>query len=117
MWGAGKPLSARLDEWRDTYNRSNYLNVGNMDYMFEFIEKLYAEEKNLHYGKTREEHAAYNKAMAELNDKFKEELFKDLCIEDNPKRDLLFQKAWDSGHASGWHEVWNHAVELVDLIK
>ena len=54
--------------------------------------------------------------QARLEAEFREELFRDLKIADHPKRDLLFQKAWDRGHASGYAEVYNVALDLVDLI-
>ena len=35
----------------------------------------------------------------------------------HPKLGLLYQKAWDLGHSSGYDEVAIHFGELVDLIR
>ncbi|HPM74183.1 MAG TPA: hypothetical protein PLA71_00510 [Saccharofermentans sp.] len=52
-----------------------------------------------------------------LHEKFKTDLYKDLGIEDSPKRDMLFALAWDHGHADGLHNVYYHASEMAPLIK
>ena len=44
-------------------------------------------------------------------------MFEELDIADNPKRDLLFNKAWELGHSYGLSEVYHYADELVCLIK
>ena len=50
-------------------------------------------------------------------EEFKKDLFEDLGIEFNPKRDKLYSLAWEKGHSSGFSEVYNYACELVDLIQ
>ena len=50
-------------------------------------------------------------------EEFQTDVFKELGIENNSKKNLLLSKAWDIGHASGYHEVYYYAAELVDLIK
>lgn len=51
-----------------------------------------------------------------LHEQFKEDLLEELGVTDNPKADLLFAKAWESGHSGGYYEVYNVALDLVDLI-
>jgi hypothetical protein len=41
---------------------------------------------------------------------------KDLGILDNPRADILMRIAWEHGHSAGYHEVYNYAAELVELI-
>jgi hypothetical protein len=48
--------------------------------------------------------------------KFKTDLFEDLGIQDHPKKELLYSKAWERGHAHGFAEVYNHACDLAELI-
>jgi hypothetical protein len=48
---------------------------------------------------------------------FKDDLLRELEIVSNPKADLLFQKAWERGHADGYENVYAIACDLVDLIK
>lgn len=59
----------------------------------------------------------YGQAHSAADLRFKLDLFKELGIETNPKRDLLFQKAWDRGHSSGLAEVHTCAMDLVELIE
>jgi hypothetical protein len=53
----------------------------------------------------------------ECREAFKRDLLADLGIADHPKADRLFELAWDYGHASGYSEVYNYALELVDLLN
>ena len=41
---------------------------------------------------------------------------KDLGILDSPKADKLMSIAWEEGHAYGYHEVYQYARDLVELI-
>ena len=34
----------------------------------------------------------------------------------HPKADDLYRLAWDYGHSSGWSEIENYYVELLDLL-
>lgn len=49
-------------------------------------------------------------------DEFKNDLFEELGITENPKRDILFAKAWENGHSSGLYEVYSISNDLVELI-
>lgn len=60
---------------------------------------------------------AYQNETARLLNEFESDLFEYLGIRDNPKRDLLFSKAWDIGHAHGYGEVLSYAEDLVELIE
>jgi len=59
----------------------------------------------------------YWEASNKKTEEFKKDLFEDLGIEFNPKRDKLYSLAWSLGHSSGFSEVYNCACELVDLIQ
>jgi hypothetical protein len=59
----------------------------------------------------------YKDEKSKLYDEFKADLFADLGIETNPKKEKLFSKAWEDGHSSGYGEVYSCALDLVDLIK
>ena len=76
-------------------------------------------EVNLPYASRIENPAvyyAYYEQQNALEDKFKADLFDDLGITDNPKANLLYAKAWEFGHSSGYSEVYSYACDLVDLI-
>jgi hypothetical protein len=59
---------------------------------------------------------AYQKEDARVHTLFEKDLFEDLGITDHPKKGLLFSKAWEMGHSSGYHEVYTVAQDLVELI-
>ena len=40
-----------------------------------------------------------------------------LGITDNPKADAMLYIAWQDGHSSGYYEVYNRALDLVELIR
>lgn len=60
---------------------------------------------------------AYHAAEQAVYDKFKNDVFADLGISDNPRRQVLFSKAWERGHSSGLQEIYNVACDLVELIE
>lgn len=72
------------------------------------------------YAKYEKEQREYKSRLAahktELHEQFKEELFEELGITNNPKRHRLFEKAWEQGHGCGYAEVYSYACDLVDLI-
>lgn len=49
--------------------------------------------------------------------RFKEALFKHLDIVYNPRREVLFSKCWELGHADGLDKVVYWAETLVSIIK
>ncbi len=65
----------------------------------------------------RQARIAAAKVEAEKEAAFKAQLFKDLGIEDHPKKDILYRIAWEWGHAYGLHEVRTYAEDLVELIR
>ena len=77
-------------------------------------------EEELIRSKLKQEVQSIYKSMLQSNtdkmEEFKRDLFKDLDIEDNPKRELLYDKAWEMGHAYGFSEVYSKACDMVDLI-
>ncbi len=81
-----------------------------------------------HAGATRAEFEAAKEAaealrkahradQARLNAKFEADLAELHGVTGNPKASLLFAKAWDLGHSSGYSEVASYYDDLVCLIK
>lgn len=48
---------------------------------------------------------------------FKQDLFKEFGVEDDPAREIIFRKAWDVSHSGGYHEVYFEFSELMDFVK
>ena len=53
----------------------------------------------------------------ELKYQFKGTLEREHNLVGHPKADLLFEKAWDLGHASGLQDVESYYADLAELIK
>lgn len=69
------------------------------------------------YGKyNTPEGKLYREEESRLMKQFKQDMFEELGIENNPKREILFRIAWEYGHSYGLHEVFSYAEELVELI-
>ena len=66
------------------------------------------------YRKTKD---AYKKEKRRLYLEFTEDIAREFGVQDNPKRDLLFSKAWELGHSAGYSEVYGYYEDLVDLIR
>ena len=82
-------------------------------------EEIDAKEKELLIEANNAFIAHSTKRQKEINEKrleFKMDLAKENGVEDNPKLDLLWEKAWDLGHSCGLNEVSNYFMNLVDLI-
>lgn len=59
----------------------------------------------------------YSEDQDRLERLFKEHLFTEHGVLDNPKRHKCFTMAWDYGHSAGYGEVASYFDTLVDLIK
>lgn len=58
----------------------------------------------------------YNNETKRLNEMFKIDLFEEYGIENYPKKEKVFEYAWDRGHSSGFSEVEIYFEELVQLL-
>lgn len=59
----------------------------------------------------------YDAESAKLHQEFKNDLFEEFGVSDNPKRFKCFDLAWEHGHSSGYEEVYNYFCDFVDLIR
>lgn len=58
----------------------------------------------------------YHLSKQKLINEFKQDLFVDFGVENNPKRNMVFDLAWEYGHSSGLEEVYNQFDRFVELI-
>lgn len=65
----------------------------------------------------REEVAHYNAISASLENDFRNDLEEYFGVTTNPKKDILYWKAYQHGHSSGLHEIANVYSDLVELIQ
>ena len=61
-------------------------------------------------------HNEYHQAVGRIEDSFRQALFVELGIENHPKRDKFYAKAWDRGHSGGLNEVASELEDLVELM-
>ena len=59
----------------------------------------------------------YNDESAKLHREFRDDLFEDYGVSDNPKRFKCFELAWEHGHSSGLEEVYGYFGDFVELIQ
>jgi hypothetical protein len=59
----------------------------------------------------------YYDEEAKLHREFRDDLFEDYGVNDNPKRFKCFELAWERGHSSGVEAVYNCFGDLVVLIE
>lgn len=60
--------------------------------------------------------AEYQAASAILADEFRADALADSGLTGDPAGDVLFDKAWEDGHAHGHSEVLNELERLVDFL-
>jgi len=60
---------------------------------------------------------AYKNESADLEALFKADLEEEYGTKDNPRKDVLYRKAYDLGHSYGYQSVEAHYSELVELIE
>ena len=61
--------------------------------------------------------AAFNSEVWRISDAFRRHLEEHYETSDSPKKQLLWDKAWEHGHSAGLHEVEYWYDELVNLVK
>ena len=59
----------------------------------------------------------YNKDEKDRYEAFVNDLYDEFDVQNNPKKELLYAKAYEMGHSSGFSEIYNYFSELVDLIR
>jgi hypothetical protein len=79
------------------------------------IEADKAEKKKLSFDEKIRN--GYYNIDNETASEFKDDLFLDEGVSDNPLKDDAYQMAWEDGHSAGFSEVRNCFYSLADLIR
>ena len=61
--------------------------------------------------------SAYRRRESEIREEFKQGALKALNLTEHPKAELLWDMAWEDGHASGLMEVWITINRYAQLLK
>jgi hypothetical protein len=82
------------------------------------IENIEAGKYNSEIEYTTETRKAWREDTHRLHHEvFKNDLFIEHGVTENPKANKAFEMAWDRGHSSGLEEVAREFEEIVELIK
>jgi len=84
------------------------------------IEKLHEKEGDLLAERKSiltDMRVAYDDESGELVKRFRAALEVEYGLENHPKRDKIWIKAWDEGRSSGFREVLNIYDDLVELVS
>jgi len=65
----------------------------------------------------RYERERYEANSRKRHVEFKADALEELSLTNHPKAHLLFNKAWEMGHSSGYSEVWYYMCELEELVR
>jgi len=65
----------------------------------------------------KEARRAYGAETARLEAQFKADLEEETGLQNHPKKDKLYAKAWERGHSGGLSEVYNEYLDLSDLLE
>lgn len=66
---------------------------------------------------SRQNRTAWRDENNRLTELFKNDLFQEFGVQNNPKREKAWLIAWDKGHAMGFSEVYSEFSDLVELIQ
>lgn len=80
-------------------------------------EKIKAGEYDTKVHYSQENRDAWREDMNRLARKLEEDLAEELEMTNHPKRQMLWTKAWEHGHASGYTEIHYWYTDLLELIK
>lgn len=80
----------------------------------EYADKLEAYETEK--AGNREKIAAYHAETRRIEEQFRADLEAEYGMKDHPKAGVLFSKAWEMGHSSGYGEVASYYDDLHELI-
>ena len=69
------------------------------------------------YESAKTQKALYYEEENRLYNQFIHDLEIENGMEKNPKKDLLWAKAWECGHSSGYEDVINIYEDLIELVK
>jgi hypothetical protein len=67
---------------------------------------------------------SYHRALAVATEvrenthkEFKDDLYREFHVQDNPKREMAFALAWEYGHIKGYEFIYNYFKDIVTLIQ
>lgn len=67
--------------------------------------------------KDKKTYNAYMEDECRLSEEFKADLETEFEMKNHPKANLLYMKAYEFGHSSGFSEIYHYYAQLVELVK
>lgn len=100
------------DKYKDYLQKDLESFIGTMQEHKEYE----AERKEYYNNLLKSEKEKYGEETKRLEDLFKSDLESHFNMTNHPKKDMLYSKAWDHGHASGYSEVLYWYEDLHELL-
>ncbi len=75
-------------------------------YHLKEIEEKYIQERHNYY-----------KELRQKTQQFREDALEEVNLLNHPKRDKVFEYAWEEGHYAGFQEVLTHLEEISELLE
>lgn len=75
------------------------------------------ELKAQHKENRRQQHSLHNQEQGRISARVKADLEAEHGLAGHPKADLLWSKAWDHGHSSGYDEIISVYEDLAELLQ
>jgi hypothetical protein len=105
------------------YDKGKLIWQGSLNVYSQVLESLkrnhpnYVIQKFVHEDAYKEQRTKWNIENTRLYNEFKRDLFEEFGVENHPKREIVFEMAWERAHSSGYYEVYLAFEDLVELIK
>ena len=103
------------DDYKTTYYYKAGVCVGNSK-SNQPVPEFAVKEDVIDEVSYRADYVAYHREKERLLNEFKEDVFEELGIQDHPKREVLFNKAWSNSARDGYYQVYLEAESLVELL-
>ena len=68
------------------------------------------------YDGAAERRKEYREEDNRIRRAFREDVLRDVGLDGHPKASMLWDKAWERGHSSGYYEVYNEVLDLSELL-
>jgi hypothetical protein len=78
---------------------------------------IYKPSKKLHECATSVEKLTWARESSELEALFYNDMAIKLGYNQHPKRPIFERIVYDLGHSGGYSEIYNYAIDLVELLK
>ena len=59
----------------------------------------------------------YKEELRKIEERFKQDAFEELDLQNHPKKEVLYRYAYDRGHSGGYGDIFSELEDIVLLLK